>query len=200
MVPSSRLSAKIATPIIRTTANSRTGFCLKYERLNTASAYVRSRRARLEYSPVLINRKSWIQGPLSSTIRSRFPVLTYSTNASRDREGLLKPMDHMAKHICQVCLRVEGNLRPGQGKSESREVSLAAIQSAAEDCSLCSFVKGLIEDGTTREMDRSEYEDAMVRVEDEGLRFTGQWQGALVVEVYEAGESSLPLFRFVIRI
>jgi len=42
-------------------------------------------------------------------------------------------------------------------------------------------------------MDRSEYEAAMVRVEDGGLRFTGQWQGALVVEVYDAGKSPLIL-------
>ncbi|KAE9364539.1 HET-domain-containing protein [Stipitochalara longipes BDJ] len=42
-------------------------------------------------------------------------------------------------------------------------------------------------------MDRNEYEDAMVRVEDGGLRFTGQWQGALVVEVYDsAGQPKLP--------
>ena len=103
-------------------------------------------------------------------------------------------MDHTPKTLCPACLRAEGDLRPGQGRSESREISLVDFQSAAEaGCSLCSFVKNLIEDETTRAMDRSEYEDAMVRVEDGGLRFTGQWQGALVVEVYDAGEY-LPSF------
>ena len=103
-------------------------------------------------------------------------------------------MGHSSKPLCPVCLRAEGDLSPVQGENESRrEVNLVAIQRAGEGgCNLCSFVKNLIEDETTRAMDRSEYGDAMVRIEDGGLRFTGQWQGALVVEVYDAGEY-LPL-------
>jgi hypothetical protein len=30
-----------------------------------------------------------------------------------------------------------------------------------------------------------------VRVQDDGLRFTGQWQGALVVEIYKPCKSAL---------
>jgi hypothetical protein len=32
------------------------------------------------------------------------------------------------------------------------------------------------------------YESAVVRVDEWGLRFTGQWQGALVIEIYKSGE------------
>lgn len=97
----------------------------------------------------------------------------------------------MAKAVCPICHRSEGDLHPGSGQSESREVSLANIQSAAEKgCSLCSFVKKLLEqDNTTPKKEESEYEDAVVRVEDDGLRFTGQWQGALVIEIYQPRKS-----------
>lgn len=103
----------------------------------------------------------------------------------------------MARNLCPSCRRFEGDLRPGDGKSESREVSLASIQSTAENgCSLCSFVKQLLEqDNTTPKKGSSEYESAMVRVEDHGLRFTGQWQGALVIEVYQPRKSSLLISR-----
>jgi hypothetical protein len=98
----------------------------------------------------------------------------------------------MAKNLCPVCLRSEGDLEPRKEKSEPREVSLASIQRAAARCSLCSFVQELLEqDKTTPKKDDSSYESAMVRVEDHGLRFTGQWQGALVVEVYKPRESPL---------
>jgi hypothetical protein len=100
----------------------------------------------------------------------------------------------MAKNlpVCPVCLRSEGDLHPSDGKSESREVSLASIHSAAVDCSLCSFVQKLLEqDETTPKKYDSSYESAMVRVEDDGLRFTGQWQGALVVEIYKPCKSRL---------
>ncbi len=110
-------------------------------------------------------------------------------------------MSHTTQNVCPACLRAEGDLRPDEAISEKGEASLAIIQNAAEDgCKLCSFVKGMIEDDTTRAMDRNEYEDAMVRVEDGGMRFTGQWQGALVVEVYDAGKPQLSLHKIQIRI
>ena len=99
----------------------------------------------------------------------------------------------MAKTVCPTCLRSEGDLHPGEGTSETREVSLASIQRTVErGCSLCSFVRQLLEqDETTPRKDGSEYESAMVRVEDDGLRFTGQWQGALVIEVHQPRKSPL---------
>jgi hypothetical protein len=101
----------------------------------------------------------------------------------------------MDKKICPTCYRSEGDLHPGGGKSESREVSLASIDSAAAaDCSLCFFVKELLaRDKTTPEnkKDDNSYESAKVRVDGNGLRFTGQWQGALVTEIYSPGKSAL---------
>jgi hypothetical protein len=109
-------------------------------------------------------------------------------------------MSHTTKNLCPACLRAKGDLRPDEAISERGEVSLAWIQNAAEDgCKLCYFVKGMIEDDTTQAMDRNEHEDAMVRVEDGGMRFTGQWQGALVVEVYDAGKPQLSLHKIQIR-
>lgn len=98
----------------------------------------------------------------------------------------------MSKIVCPVCLRAEGDLQPGDGKSESREVSLASVQSAAASgCSICSFVNDLInEDESVRKMDEREYDTTMVRVEDDGLRFTGQWQGALVIEIFKSSRYS----------
>lgn len=98
----------------------------------------------------------------------------------------------MAKVPCPTCHRSEGNLHPGVGKSESREVSLASIHSAALGCNLCSFVQQLLsQDLTTPTKGDSSYDSAKVRVDDDGLRFTGQWQGALVIEIYAPGKFHL---------
>ena len=93
----------------------------------------------------------------------------------------------MAQNPFSACLRSEGDLHPKGGKSESREVSLANFHIAALNCRLCSFVQQL--DVTTPKKDDSSYESAKVRVDDNGLRFTGQWQGALVIEIYPASKS-----------
>ena len=107
-------------------------------------------------------------------------------------------MGIMDKKRCPTCYRFEGNLHPENGKSESREVSLASIDSAAAaDCSLCFFVKQLLaRDKTTPENKKndSSYESAKVRVDNNGLRFTGQWQGALVAEIYACGKFPLLIF------
>jgi hypothetical protein len=98
----------------------------------------------------------------------------------------------MAKYQCPICDRSEGDLRPGSGKSESREVSLASIHSAALSCKLCSFVQQVLaRDVTTPKKDDGSYGSAKVRVDDDGLRFTGQWQGALVIEVYSPSKFHL---------
>lgn len=98
----------------------------------------------------------------------------------------------MAKNLCSVCLRSSGDFQHGDENSEPREVSLASIQSAAASCSLCGVVQEQLEhDDTTPKKDDSSYESAKVRVQDDGLRFTGQWQGALVVEIYKPCKSAL---------
>jgi hypothetical protein len=94
--------------------------------------------------------------------------------------------------VCPVCLRSEGDFQHGDEQSEPREVILASIQSAAADCSLCCFVQEQLEkDATTPKKDDDSYAIAKVRVQDDGLRFTGQWQGALVVEIYQPCKSLL---------
>lgn len=94
--------------------------------------------------------------------------------------------------LCPSCLRQDGDLHPISSSSDIREVSLTTIQSAAEECTLCFFVQYLLQkDETTPKTGESEYESARVRVEDGGLKFTGQWQGALVMEIYRAGEFAL---------
>lgn len=121
----------------------------------------------------------------------------------------------MAASLCSTCHRFEGSLNPrpvvynivfypfwllvnyilqlsyGNSNSESREVSLASIHSTATSCKVCSFVQeSLARDKTTPKKIDSSYGNAKVRVEDDGLpglRFTGQWQGALVVEIYTPG-------------
>jgi hypothetical protein len=91
----------------------------------------------------------------------------------------------MAKIPCPTCHRSEGDLHPRVEKTESREVSLASIHNAALGCNLCSFVQQLLaQDLTTPNKCHSSYDSAKVRVDDDGLRFTGQWQGALVIEIY----------------
>lgn len=91
----------------------------------------------------------------------------------------------MATIPCPTCHRSGGDLHPRVGKSKSREVSLASIQSAALGCNLCSFVKQLLAQHVmTPKKGDSSYESAKVRVDDDGLKFTGQWQGALVIEIY----------------
>jgi len=104
----------------------------------------------------------------------------------------------MNKRICPTCFRSEGDLHPKGGKRESREVSLTSIDSAAAaDCNLCLFVKQLLaRDKTTPEnkKDDSSYQSAKVRVDDNSLRFTGQWQGALVIEIYARSKILVPIF------
>ncbi len=91
----------------------------------------------------------------------------------------------MAKNPCPTCRRSDGDLRRRREDIESREVSLASIHSTALGCSLCYFVQQLLaQDLTTPKKDDGLYEVAKVRVEEDGLRFTGQWQGALVIELY----------------
>ncbi len=92
--------------------------------------------------------------------------------------------------VCPICLRTEEDFQHGDEKSEPREVSLASIQSAAADCSLCCVVQEQLEkDATTPKKDDDSYAIAKVRVQDDGLRFTGQWDGALVVEIYQPCKS-----------
>jgi hypothetical protein len=80
----------------------------------------------------------------------------------------------------------------GTRNSKSHEVSLASIHNTAAVCKICSFIQeSLACDVTTPNKDDISYESAMVRVDDEGLpglRITGQWQGALVVEIYKPGK------------
>ncbi len=98
----------------------------------------------------------------------------------------------MVKNLCPVCLRSPGNFQHGDENSDAREVSLASIQSAAASCSLCRVIQEQLElDDTTLREDDGSYESAKVRVQDDGLRFTGQWQGALVVEIYKPCKSPL---------
>jgi hypothetical protein len=106
----------------------------------------------------------------------------------------------MAKYQCPTCHRSEGDLRPRSGKSESREVSLASIHSAALGCKLCSFVQQLLaRDVTTPKKDDGSYSSAKMRVDDDGLRFTGQWQGALVIEIYAPSKFHLLILEQAIR-
>ena len=110
----------------------------------------------------------------------------------RSWESKTRPNRLRASTLCPVCLRSAGDFQHGDENSEPREVSLASIQSAAASCSLCRFVQEQLEqDDTTPKKDDSSYEIAKVRVQDDGLRFTGQWQGALVVEIYKPCESPL---------
>ena len=102
----------------------------------------------------------------------------------------------MAKNPCPSCHRSEGGLHARGGKSESREVSLASIHSAALSCNLCSFVQQLLaRDVTTPKKDDISYESAKVQVDDDGRRFTGQWQGALVIEIYTPSKLHPPHIR-----
>lgn len=95
----------------------------------------------------------------------------------------------MLEHICITCQRREGDLEPRPGKGESREVSLSSIHASATSCKLCKFVQELLErDATTPKVEDPSYQRAIVRVDEWGLRFTGQWQGALVIEVYKVGQ------------
>lgn len=94
----------------------------------------------------------------------------------------------MAEEICSTCRRCDGDLEPRSGEGESRDVSLLSIHASASSCKICAFVYTLIrQDTTTPNVDHEFYPSSMVRVDEGGLRFTGQWQGALVIEVYKEG-------------
>jgi hypothetical protein len=103
----------------------------------------------------------------------------------------------MDQTICSTCQRSGGDLAPEHGVVKTRDVSLSGFHHSAVGCSLCAFVQKLLaEDPTTPLLGDPEYEYSMIRVDEWGLRFTGQWQGALVVELYKPGELS---FNFISR-
>ncbi len=94
----------------------------------------------------------------------------------------------MAGKICSTCQRCNGDVEPRFGASRSRDISLASLDASAASCEICGFVHNLLEqDMTTPNIGDSLYQSSMVRVDEDGLRFTGQWQGALVIEVYKTG-------------
>jgi hypothetical protein len=66
----------------------------------------------------------------------------------------------------------------------SNDVSLSSIRSSALTCDICSFVQKLLDkdEKTPKEGDAC-YESAKLRVEDRGMKFTGQWHGALVIDM-----------------
>lgn len=91
-------------------------------------------------------------------------------------------------NICSTCQRFDGDLEQRSGTSKSRDVSLSSLQASASSCKICTFVQTLLaQDITTPNIDNPLYPNSMVRVDENGLRFTGQWQGALVIEVYKTG-------------
>jgi len=95
----------------------------------------------------------------------------------------------MAQNTCSTCRRSSVDLGPGHGLSGTHEVSLSSLHySASSGCSLCAFVRELLaQDVTTPKADDMSYQSVKVRVDEWGLRFTGQWQGALVIEIYRPG-------------
>jgi len=94
----------------------------------------------------------------------------------------------MAVTICPTCNRSRNDLEQRDETSQSREVSLSHLQDSSTSCRICGFVHSLLEhDLTTPKLDNPAYLTDKVRVENGGLKFTGQWQGALVTEIYKAG-------------
>jgi hypothetical protein len=59
---------------------------------------------------------------------------------------------------------------------------------SALNCESCGFIAALLDEEGTTPMD--EDQTATIRVDNGGRRFTGQWHGALVTELYEPGKRS----------
>ncbi|KAH7418998.1 heterokaryon incompatibility protein-domain-containing protein [Cadophora sp. MPI-SDFR-AT-0126] len=95
---------------------------------------------------------------------------------------------------CSTCHRQNASLEPLAEPNEAREVSLRSLHGSALTCKICAFVQGILSlDPTTPRKIDDLYETSRIKVECGGLRFTGQWQGALVIEVYKAGtHANLP--------
>lgn len=89
---------------------------------------------------------------------------------------------------CSTCHRRNGSPDPLTEPSEVRAVSLRSLDGSALTCEICAFVQEVLSlDPTTPEKTDESYESSTLKVEDGGLRFTGQWQGALVIEIYKNG-------------
>ena len=102
-------------------------------------------------------------------------------------------MEEVSQNTCPTCQRIGGDLEPQQGLAGSKtyDVSLSSLHDSASSCTVCAFVQNLLaQDPTTPGLDDSTHMTSMLRVDEWGLRFTGQWQGALVIEVYKPGNYS----------
>ncbi|KAG4441388.1 hypothetical protein IFR05_003145 [Cadophora sp. M221] len=103
--------------------------------------------------------------------------------------------------LCSTCGRHDSSLEPVDNPSESREVCLRSLHASTLTCKICAFVQEVLSlDPTTPNVVDESYDSARIKVDDGGLRFTGQWQGAMVIEVYQAGtQPNLPEPREVSR-
>lgn len=98
---------------------------------------------------------------------------------------------NMANHFCSSCKTFGGRLETRDEELGSYEVTLATIHKAAliSCCRVCGFVKDVLaKDTTTPKVGEALYRDARVKVNEGGLIFTGQWQGALVTEIYSVSK------------
>lgn len=97
-------------------------------------------------------------------------------------------MEKILATVCPTCRKVDGDLEPKQGPANTKthEIDLSSLNSSASICTICAFVQDLIaQDPTTPRTNDPVYNSSTVRVNVWGLRFTGQWQGSLVIEVFE---------------